>query len=162
MANYLSAIKKTLSFEGGFANIPSDPGGMTYRGVSRKAHPNWPGWRVVDSKQPLKHNQIIPELEPDVIAFYKKHYWDKIRLDEVCNDAIAGFVFDTYVHSGGSGIRMLQRAIGVDDDGVVGAKTIHALNQTNIEILKNARIVYVRSLNKPQFMRGWLRRIESF
>lgn len=157
MANYLSAIKKTLQWEGGWFEQEH-----TYRGIMRKYHPNWRGWRVVDSKQPLKDNEIIPQLEPDVILFYKANYWDKIRLDEVCNDGVAGFVLDTYIHSGGSGIRMLQRAIGVDDDGVVGPKTIHALNQTDLDTLKQARIAYLKSLNKPQFERGWLRRVNSF
>lgn len=161
MANYRSAIAKTLVWEGGFANIPSDPGGMTYRGISRRYHPNWPGWSVIDRVKP-KHNQIIPELEDDVIAFYKEHYWDKIRLDEVCNDAIAGFVLDTYIHSGYAGIRMLQRALHLKDDGIVGNNTISALNNTTIGILKAARIEYVTSLNKPQFLRGWIKRITSF
>lgn len=159
MANYLAAIKKTLQWEGGYSKRTDDP--ETYRGITRTNHPDWRGWAVVDRKKRAQ-GEIIEMLEPDVIAFYKAHYWDKIRLDEVCSDAVAGFVFDTYVHSGNSGIMMLQRAIGVQDDGIVGAKTIHALNQTSIEVLKQARIKYLKSLNKPQFERGWLRRVNSF
>lgn len=159
MANYLSAIKRTLQWEGGYSKRTDDP--ETYRGISRTSHPDWKGWRIVDTKK-RKQGEIIPELEYDVIEFYHLHYWLPIRLDEVCNDAVAGFTFDWYVNSGRSGIKSLQRALGLQDDGIVGSKTIHALNQTDLATLKQARIAYLKSLNKPQFERGWLRRINSF
>lgn len=165
MANYLSAIKKTLQWEGGWFSEEH-----TYRGIMREYHPNWPGWKVVDKKQPLKHNAIIPELEQDVILFYKANYWDKIRLDEVCNDGVAGFMFDFFVNSGRSGIKVIQREIGVDDDGIVGPKTIHAINNYKgdlLERLKMARIGFVRAIvrndnSKAKFLQGWLNRINSF
>ena len=165
MANYKTAIQQTLKWEGGwFAEE------HTYRGIMRKYNPNWLGWRVVDSKQPLKHNAIIPELEDDVILFYKAHYWDKIRLDDVCNDKLAGFIFDTYVNSGNSGIKIVQRVVGVDADGIVGPKTIHAINNYNgdlFEALKIARIAFFKSIvrndnSKAKFLNGWLNRVNSF
>lgn len=165
MANYTQAITKTLRYEGGwFAEE------HTYRGIMRSAHPNWQGWKVVDKKQPLKHNQIIPELENDVVLFYKQNYWDKIRLDEVCNDKVAAFTFDWFVNSGASGIKSIQRTIGVKDDGIVGSKTIYALNNFTgdlFEKLKIARISYFKSLvranpEKQKFLQGWLNRVNSF
>jgi lysozyme family protein len=166
MANFIKALKKTLSYEGGYANVAGDGGGETYRGIARKYHPNWPGWRIVDQKK-RKHNEIIPELEDEVASFYKTHYWDTIRLDEVCNDAIAGFVFDVYVNSGRSGIKMIQRAVGVQDDGIVGPKTIQAINQTDLATLKKQREAFYRAIvaNNPsqaKFLKGWLARNSSF
>jgi lysozyme family protein len=166
MSDYKSAIAKTLQWEGGYSNDPADRGGITYRGISRKYHPNWQGWAVVDRVKP-KRNAIIPELEDDVILFYKKNYWDKIRLDEVCNDSIAGFVFDWYVNSGNSGIKSLQRALGLQDDGIVGAKTIHAINNTDMAMLKTARTNFFKSIartnpSQERFLKGWLNRVNSF
>ncbi len=44
--NYI--ISTILSHEGGYANHPADKGGETYRGISRKANPNWEGWKYID------------------------------------------------------------------------------------------------------------------
>lgn len=168
MANYLSAIKKTLQWEGGYANVSGDRGGETYRGIARNFHPNWSGWAIVDKKK-RKDGEIIPELEPLVLEFYRTHYWDKIRLDEVCNDEVAGFVFDVFVNSGKSGIKMIQRAVGVADDGIIGNKTIAAINNYNAGIagLKKQREAFYRAIvaNSPsqkKFLTGWLNRNNSF
>lgn len=167
MANYKTAIQQTLKWEGGYVNNPNDRGGETYRGIARKFHPLWSGWVTVDNSKPLKKGAIIKSLEDDVIEFYKAHYWDKIRLDEVCNDKVAGFVFDWYVNSGTSGIKSIQRAIGVEDDGKVGKDTLHALNQTTLEHLRISRENFVRSIvrsnpSQKVFLNGWLNRIKSF
>lgn len=165
MANYNTAITKTLQYEGGWFKEEH-----TYRGIMRKYHPDWKGWQVVDANQPLKHNQILPVLEPLVIEFYKSHYWDKIQLDKVCNDDVAGFVFDWFVNSGTAGIKSIQRALGLDDDGIVGRKTIHAINNYNgnlLERLKIARTTFFKSIvrndnSKAKFLQGWLNRVNSF
>lgn len=170
MANYKTAIQQTLKWEGGYVNDPKDKGGETYRGISRTFHPLWSGWVTVDTSKPLKKGAIIKSLEPDVIEFYKAHYWDKIRLDEVCNDKVAGFIFDTYVNSGNAGIKVVQRTVGVEADGIMGAKTIHAINNYNgdlFEALKIARIAFFKSIvrndnSKAKFLSGWLNRVASF
>lgn len=167
MANYKTAIQQTLKWEGGYVNDPTDRGGMTYAGITRVNHPHWSGWSTIDRHQPLAKGEKIPSLEDEVIAFYKANYWDKIRLDEVCNDKVAGFVFDTYTNSGKKGIKVLQEAIGAVPDGIVGDKTIHLLNQTSLEILKKARLQFVKNIvkNDPsqsKFFKGWVNRISSF
>ena len=58
MADFLISFKKTNINEGGFVDDPSDSGGMTYAGVSRKWFPNWEGWKIVDAHKPLHRNQI--------------------------------------------------------------------------------------------------------
>lgn len=44
--NYI--ISTILGHEGGYANHPADKGGETYRGISRKANPDWVGWKYID------------------------------------------------------------------------------------------------------------------
>lgn len=148
--------------------MPGDGGGETYRGVSRVYNPGWKGWRIIDTKK-RKQGEIIPELEYDVIEFYHLNYWNPIRLDEVCNDAIASFVFDVFVNSGKSGIKMIQRAVGVSDDGIIGNKTITAINNYNggIAGLKKQREAFYRAIvasnpSQKKFLTGWLNRNNSF
>lgn len=48
MAEFAKAYKKLEVAEGGYVNDPDDAGGETYKGVSRKANPNWIGWIILD------------------------------------------------------------------------------------------------------------------
>lgn len=169
MGNYKTAIAHTLKYEGWYVNDPDDGGGETYKGISRVYNPTWSGWDTID-KKPRRHGEKIAGLDDDVEAFYKANYWNKIRLDEVCNDAVAGFVFDWYVNSGGSGIKAIQLVIGVKEDGIVGSATIHAINNYKGDLLaalKQAREAFYRGIvqrdpSKKKFLKGWLSRNSSF
>ena len=57
---YKEAIKKTLKYEGGYVNDKDDRGGETYRGVSRRYHPNWSGWKIVDEYKQMQPTQSSP------------------------------------------------------------------------------------------------------
>lgn len=163
MGNFTIAINKTLKHEGGYVNDPEDTGAETYQGISRVHNPNWSGWKILDTLQP-RHGQIYPQLTNAVIEYYKLHYWDAIKGDDICNDKVAAFLFDYFVNSGTHAIKAVQRIVGVTADGIIGNKTIQAINQHDglFDKLKAERISFVRSLNKPRFINGWLNRIESF
>ena len=53
MADFKKALTETLRHEGGYVNDPKDPGGETYKGISRKNHPDWEGWNIIDEKKIL-------------------------------------------------------------------------------------------------------------
>lgn len=169
MADFNKHIDNTLKWEGGYSNNTNDTGGETYRGISRIHNPTWQGWKVVDAAQP-KYNEIIPSLEPIVKQWYKQHYWNRIRLDEVCNERVAGFIFDWYVNSGNLAIKKLQGIVGAAVDGIIGNETIYKTNNYDsglFEKLKIARISFVKAIvrNNPSqkvFLNGWLNRINSF
>lgn len=169
MSTFDKHIAKTLQWEGGYVNDPKDRGSETYRGVSRKFHPEWEGWNTVDAK-PRKRNEIIPSLEQSVRDFYKKHYWDKIKLDDVCNENVAGFLFDFYVNSGSNAIKTVQKLVGATADGIIGPDTIFKINNYDnglSEKLKMERIAFVKGIVKRNpsqsvFLTGWMARINSF
>ena len=46
--SFKKALEHMLKFEGGYANDPNDSGGETFRGVSRRNWPKWPGWPLID------------------------------------------------------------------------------------------------------------------
>lgn len=49
MADFKTAYKKIEAAEGGYCFDPDDAGGETYKGISRRANPNWNGWISIDA-----------------------------------------------------------------------------------------------------------------
>ena len=46
--SFKKALEHTLKREGCYANHGKDRGKETYKGISRKYHPKWPGWELID------------------------------------------------------------------------------------------------------------------
>ena len=163
------ALEFTLRWEGGYANHPNDPGGETYRGISRRAHPNWSGWSVVDGMSDLRTNQFISELDPLVGDFYKENYWDPVQGDDLPT-FVAKAVFDHAVHSGvRRASQALQREVGAKVDGQIGDRTIEATwvhcDRLGAKKLISYRKGWLEHLaTRPSlasFGRGWSRRIAA-
>jgi lysozyme family protein len=163
------ALKFTLKWEGGYVNLAADPGGETYRGVSRRAHPEWDGWHTLDQMMPV-HGSRYPELDGLVAAFYKKNYWDPVFGDEL-PDIISAVVFDHAVHSGvPRASRALQRKVGAQVDGRIGPKTVDATwahcARLGARELVGYRQDWLTRLAERRptlkvFSRGWQRRIDD-
>lgn len=129
------ALDFTLSCEGGYSNHPADRGGETFRGISRKNFPAWPGWTTIDQAKAAMPATFKEEIEKSVDLlhqtkiFYRKNFWDVIKGDELPGKYAAA-LFDTAVNSGArTAIRMLQTSLGVTVDGIVGPQTIKAANE---------------------------------
>lgn len=162
------AYKKTAKWEGGYVDDPKDMGGETYAGISRKYHPNWSGWHIVD-KYTLKYNQKIDsrELEEMIMQFYYNNFWLPIAGDYIEKQEVANAVYDWHVNSGKSAIKAIQRLLKVKDDGIVGEKTIEALNSTTAQEINNEREYFLKDIvrRKPEqkrFLKGWLNRVKDF
>lgn len=173
MANFIPAYNRTKKYEGGWANVPGDKGGKTYMGIASAYHPNWRGWNLLKKYQPLKHNQIVPdaELEQAVQEFYKTRFWGLIQGDNINDQKVAELLYDYTVHSGNRGVKAVQKILGgLVADGVMGAKTIAAINAVKPEYLFNSlkaeRLAFLTSLSQQagqqQFKNGWLNRVGSF
>ncbi len=139
------AYEITRKHEGGYVNDPDDMGGETYKGISRRYHPSWPGWAVIDSLKNSSDfpNRLyrIPGLQVDVEMFYRAKVWDLFWGDDVSGlePAIACEMFDTSVNLGvHRAVGFLQLSLNVfnrnellyDDlvvDGMFGYKTYFAL-----------------------------------
>ena len=66
--SFETVVHMVLEHEGGYVNHPSDPGGETKYGISKRAYPD------VD----------IAELTKDDAAdLYKRDYWDRIKGDDL-------------------------------------------------------------------------------
>lgn len=167
MAEFEKAIPHTLKWEGGFVNHPADPGGATNRGITFNLF-----------KQYAKSLGFMPTVdalknmtEAQAKTIYKVHFWDKMRGLEFKDQSVANITFDAFVNCGYSGIKLVQRVAGTEDDGIIGVNSLAAINGANpkslFDSIKAERINYYKNLadRKPQmavFLKGWLNRADSF
>jgi lysozyme family protein len=161
MSNFDYALAFALASvnEGEWCNVPGDSGGETYRGIARNDQPRWNGWAIIDGvkanmiKQPAygtpayrnwvaylnKQLAGSPLLQKAVATFYQANFW-KPTWDQL-DKRVAAKVFDISVNCGATwGPKILQRAAGVKDDGVVGAATILAANHADADLLLAAMV----------------------
>ena len=145
---FSEAFDSTMGHEGGYVNDKTDAGGETYRGISRRFHPGWAGWKLIDEAKSgpefpdnLKTAHWQTPLDPLVRLFYKQHYWDTWQGDAVAalSAGVAGEVFDSGVNCGVQrAVSWLQTAINVLNrnnalyrdlvvDGSLGPSTLAAL-----------------------------------
>ena len=156
-SNFESALQAILHHEGGFVNHPSDPGGMTNLGVTKKVWEEWVGHEV-DEKQ---MRALTPEL---VGPMYKAKYWDKVKGDDL-PEGVDYCVFDAAVNSGpGRAAKWLQSCVGVDPDGVIGPKTLAAVAgfepKDLVEDYAKRRLSFLMDLpHWGTFGKGWSRRV---
>ena len=136
--NFNYAIPFILQHEGGWVNDPDDSGGETYCGISRNNFPNWPGWRLIDiahgSATFPANLKLVGGLSDLVAEFYRQNFW-QASWDDL-DKRVAAKVFDISVNCGESwGPKILQRALTVTDDGIVGQHTIDAANSMDTTAL---------------------------
>jgi lysozyme family protein len=126
--------------EGGYSSSkhsPNDRGRETYRGISRMAWPHWIGWPVIDARnraKRIKWNEVLPELEIDVDAFYKFNFWQRYNGPIVPHDTMLKYpaalaVIDWLINSGAGrrNVRRIQRLTDTPADGLYGPGTLAAI-----------------------------------
>lgn len=157
--NFNKCLAILLKHEGGYVNHPSDPGGMTNLGVTKRVWEEWTGHEV-DEKQ-------MRALTPTTVApLYKRKYWDACRAD----DLISGLdyaVFDCAVNSGvGRAVKLLQSCVGATPDGGYGSITTALVKKAEadptklIELYCAKRLEFLQSLKTFEtFGKGWSRRV---
>lgn len=116
MDKWATAIQFVLAYEGGYVNDPQDPGGETKFGISKKAYPS------------LNIKDLTLVEAQDI---YRRDYWNACECDELpAKWAIA--VMDTAVNMGvRKAIRLMQIALDVGADGVVGSQTVAAAHKSS-------------------------------
>lgn len=168
MADIRKLVPLILKWEGGFVNDPDDLGGATNKGVTLTTYTRY----RKDKGLSLPSVGDLKNISNDEwMAILKLYYWDRWKADNIKHQAIANLLVDWVWASGIHGIKRPQRILGVVDDGIVGAITLHALNSANQRTLFNKlkadRIAYIEEicLKRPangKFKRGWLNRLNDF
>ena len=145
------AFEKLIGHEGGYSNDPRDRGGETMYGISKRAFP------LEDIK-----GMTLDRAK----AIYKKEYWGPAGCDAVPPSAKFD-LFDTAVNSGvNTAIRLLQKAVGETADGILGPRTLQAVQSMPAERLKaryNAqRLLFMtEAVTWPVHGKGWVRRVAA-
>lgn len=177
MADFKIALEKLLDHEGVYSNDPTDKGGETFCGISRRFYPSWEGWFSVDSREYDEAQKHVPD-------FYRNLYWNKFRGDEIPNQAIAEELLESAVNLGLTrAIEFLQKSlnllnrnqkswVNILEDGRYGnwthATLIKALNSGDgryvlkvLNILQGSHYIAFMGKDEEQerFARGWLERV---
>lgn len=161
--NFDKAFELVFGHEGAFTDDPKDRGNWTSGtigtgklngtkfGISAAAYPN------LDIR-----NLTVDQAK----AIYKKDYWDKNNLDAY-PEPIRFELFDMAVNMGWkNGVKILQRAVGTTDDGIIGPKTIAATNAMDADKLyvklAARRLQYYTSLSTfSTYGKGWVNRVAN-
>jgi len=97
---------------------------------------------------------------------------DKHRISEIGDAVLRDLVFDAAVNHGPArGVRWLQRALNVEDDGIIGEETLGALaaadaRKVYVGVLKRRIMFYGRIVSADPrqaiYIEGWLNRAAEF
>jgi lysozyme family protein len=108
------AVKVILYHEGGYVFDPDDPGGETKYGISKRQFP----------KLDIKNLT-----EDEASNIYYSYYYYPMKIAQIKNDLLGLHIFDMGVNAGISiAIKLIQRLVSVEDDGIIGNITLNAIN----------------------------------
>ena len=153
MDTFDTAFERTIGHEGGYVNDPTDRGGETKYGISRRAYPT------------LNIQALTLAEAKDI---YRRDYWALCACNEM-PPLLACAVFDLAVNAGRyAAVQDLQLALGLNNDGVLGPRTLAAIRALGhgIDDMRAAVRVHAAGLerrtNAPTWAhhgRGWARRV---
>ena len=158
MANFDKAILHSLQWEGGYVNDPSDSGGETKYGISKRSFPD------VDIK-----NLTLDEAK----NIYLKNYWNPLYT-QIKDESLAIKLFDLGINLGvAKAVILLQNAVYDFEpinkiDGKLGKITLELTNKYSDLGLYDAYIgkvefyyrqITVKSPKNLKFLKGWLNRL---
>ena len=151
--------------------------GWTFMGVYQGAFPNLDLWKIVRQKMQqyngdmklvgsmLYNNATVREM---IQAFYKKEFWDKARLDEVVSQQVANEIFVAGVNMGmKKAVMLAQKLVCVPADGVMGPKTLTAINKYDdaafdemYDVLEtdHYEMIIANNPSKRIYAKGWRNR----
>lgn len=167
ISNWDKSFNLLIQSEGGFTDDARDPGnrlpdgrsGCTMWGCTQT---NWEAY--VGHK--VTHDDMRALTKEDVKPLYKTKYWDAVAGDQLPL-GVDYAAFDFAINAGPKQSRILmQRALGVADDGAFGPKTLEAIQAADKAILlpkfSEAKVAFYRSLKTfPTYGKGWLKRVEE-
>lgn len=167
MADAMKLVPFILKWEGGFVDDPDDLGGATNRGVTIGTYATY----CKKKGYPAPTVERLKNLsEKDWAEILKTMYWDRWKADDIKSQSVANILVDWVWASGVNGIKIPQQVLGVTVDGIVGTKTLAALNARNpkelFEEIKEARVQFIEDICRKRpannkFKKGWLNRINN-
>ena len=186
MANVKNLLPFILQWEGGYVNDPADAGGATNMGVTLSTYEAY----CKKKGYPKPTVERLKNITKDqVLDILKTMYWDRWKADDIKSQKVANILVDWVWLSGKYGITIPQRILGVVPDGIVGEKTLAAVNSVNpdklFDAIIDARINYLNDIiassiakyetkigrkgtepelmkhTNKRFLNGWVNRLKS-
>lgn len=151
----------------GFANDPNDAGGATQTGLTIGAYKAWCQKHGISEPTVDNLKRIPYGTWRDIM---KENYWNRWKADQIASQGIANMLVDFVWASGIHGIKKPQELLKVVPDGVVGPKTLAAVNSagpvTLFYKLRDLRLRFVESIVKQKpsqkkWLNGWKNRIND-
>lgn len=165
-ANFLFPF--ILHWEGGFVNNKNDRGGATNKGVTLSTWRSQGYDKDGDGDIDVDDLKLITDYDVRDKIFVP-HYWNRCKASQIYNQSVANIMVDWVWCSGKPGITHVQDIVGVATDGIVGPKTINAINfypdqEKLFYAIRKARIDFLNAIvkNRPSqkgFLNGWLNRL---
>ena len=153
-----------LKVEGGYSDDENDKGGKTKYGITE------------EEARKYGYKGDMQDLTKDFAKnIYLKKYYLGNKLDKVVNDKVALSICDWAVNSGRNGTKNAQIAVNqltnanLDVDGIIGNKTLEALNSVDsnkfLEVYHNLQRIYYKGKveadrTQEGFLTGWLNRVQ--
>lgn len=166
MADFLPAFERMIMDEGGYKlhQVQGDRGGLTYAGIARNMNPQWPGWAFIDRGE-TPPSQLVRD-------FYLAGYWQPLGCDAINEQAVAESLFNFAVNTSAPGrpvvaAKLAQVVVGTTPDGVVGPKTLQAINFMDAQLfcalyalakLSRYRDICMKDRSQTKFLLGWVNR----
>lgn len=186
MANIDKLLPYILKWEGGFVNDPTDKGGATNKGVTIATWKQCGYDKNGDGKIDVTDLKLISNADVRDRVL-RPYYWNRWKADDIKSQKVANILVDWVWGSGIHGIKIPQTLLGVVADGIVGPKTIAAVNNANpdklFDSIYKARETFLRNLadksvaayekkigrkatekellkyTQKRFLKGWLNRL---
>lgn len=160
MSGFAQALPFVLEMEGGYVDDPDDRGGATNNGITQATYDRWRDSNGQD-------RQSVRDIsDGEVEMIYHRDYWVAAKCGAL-PWPVSAAQFDAAVNHGvGNAAKLLQRAVGVEDDGLIGPVTLGAVAElTTAQLLgemlwERVKFYYAISTGSQlKFLRGWLRRL---
>ncbi|MDE7345289.1 MAG: peptidoglycan domain protein [Muribaculaceae bacterium] len=145
-----------------------DRGGATLVGVTVGTYSDY--YKRKRLPNPSSGSSLLDLSYQQWLDILKTMFWDRWQADKIIDQRIAHMLVDWVWMSGAYGVTIPQRVLGVKADGIVGEKTLAAVNSRDPQefflLLKRERIAHIDSICKSRpanlrFRTGWLRRINA-
>ena len=158
-----SIFEYILDVEGGYSNDKADKGGKTKYGIIEAEA------RKYGYKGDMK--DLSKEIAEDI---YKNKYYLSNNLDKIKDKRVALSIADWTINSGNWGTKKAQQTVNILKgdvlvvDGVLGEKSIQAINSINPEMFltqyhelqrKFYKAIVDNNPSQSVFLKGWLNRV---
>jgi len=144
-----------FGLEGGYSNNKSDAGGETRWGISKRSYPD------------LNIKTLTKDRATEI---YYNDYWLAMNIERLMDDDLMLLLFCFGVNVGQvTAIMVLQKLVGVDDDGMLGSQTARAVREFNGNIVdefaKRQKLFYITLAQKQPKqqanLNGWIARVQN-